>query len=67
MKLYLGVDCNDLGGMLINKNIPRTAGASHGQEVLPEDLEGIIREIERIPHRRTTLYEMPECEYSQSR
>jgi FO synthase len=53
--------------MLINKNIPRTAGASHGQEVLPEDLEGIIREIERTPYRRTTLYEMPECEYSQSR
>jgi FO synthase len=59
-KLCLNAGCNDLGGTLMNENISRAAGASHGQEMLPEDLESAIREIGRIPRRRTTLYERPE-------
>jgi 2-iminoacetate synthase ThiH len=35
--------------------------------MLPEELEAVIREIGRIPCRRTTLYETPEREFSQSR
>jgi FO synthase len=69
-KLCLNAGCNDLGGTLMNENISRAAGASHGQEMLPEELEAIIREIGRTPRHRTTLYETPDRtpgEYSQSR
>ncbi|MDQ4107125.1 MAG: 5-amino-6-(D-ribitylamino)uracil--L-tyrosine 4-hydroxyphenyl transferase CofH [Actinomycetota bacterium] len=66
-KLALQSGCNDLGGTLMNESISRAAGASHGQEMLPEELESAIREIGRTPRRRTTLYGTPEREYSQSR
>ncbi len=69
-KLCLNAGCNDLGGTLMNENISRAAGASHGQEMLPEEIEAIIREIDRTPRHRTTLYETPDRtpgEYSQSR
>ena len=63
-KLALQSGCNDLGGTLMNESISRAAGASHGQEMLPEELESTIREIGRTPRRRTTLYGVPEQEYS---
>ena len=63
-KSCLNAGCNDLGGTLMNENISRAAGASHGQEMLPSELEAMIREIGRIPRRRTTLYGAPEREYS---
>ncbi len=63
-KLALQSGCNDLGGTLMNESISRAAGASHGQEMLPEELEDAIREIGRTPRRRTTLYGTPEREYS---
>jgi FO synthase len=59
-KLALRSGCNDLGGTLMNESISRAAGASHGQEMLPEDLERTIREIGRVPRRRTTLYGTPD-------
>lgn len=63
-KLCLKAGCNDLGGTLMNENISRAAGASHGQEMLPEELERLILDIGRTPRRRTTLYGAPEREYS---
>ena len=63
-KLALQSGCNDLGGTLMNESISRAAGASHGQEMLPEELESTIREIGRTPRRRTTLYGVPQREYS---
>ena len=63
-KLALQSGCNDLGGTLMNESISRAAGANHGQEMLPEELEKTIREIGRTPRRRTTLYGAPEREYS---
>jgi FO synthase len=63
-KLCLKAGCNDLGGTLMNENISRAAGASHGQEMLPEQLEKMIREIHRTPRRRTTLYGTPQRAYS---
>ena len=63
-KLALQSGCNDLGGTLMNESISRAAGASHGQEMLPEELENTIREIDRTPRRRTTLYGTPERAYS---
>jgi FO synthase len=65
-KACLNAGCNDLGGTLTNENISRAAGASHGQEKLPAELEAMIEEIGRAPHRRTTLYGVPEREYSAS-
>ena len=59
-KLCLEAGCNDLGGTLMNENISRAAGASHGQEMLAEDLEKMIRKIGRAPRRRTTLYGTPD-------
>jgi FO synthase len=61
-KACLRAGCNDLGGTLMNESISRAAGADHGQEMLPEDLEAIIRDAGRIPRRRTTLYGVPERE-----
>jgi FO synthase len=63
-KACLNAGCNDLGGTLMNENISRAAGANHGQEMLPAELEAIIREAGRTPRRRTTLYGVPEREYS---
>jgi len=51
----------------MNESISRAAGADHGQERLPEDLERIILDIDRTPRRRNTLYGTPERAYSQSR
>jgi FO synthase len=65
-KLCLQSGANDLGGTLMNENISRAAGASHGQEMLPGELEAMILEIGRTPRRRTTLYGVPEREYSES-
>jgi FO synthase len=63
-KACLNAGCNDLGGTLMNENISRAAGANHGQEMLPAELEAMIRETGRTPRRRTTLYGVPEREYS---
>ncbi|MCL6548935.1 MAG: hypothetical protein K6T30_08500, partial [Alicyclobacillus sp.] len=59
-KACLEAGCNDLGGTLMNESISRSAGASHGQEMLPEEMERMIREIGRIPRQRNTLYGEPD-------
>src|SRR6185437_3093623 len=52
----LKAGCNDLGGTLMNESITRAAGASHGQEMPPEAMEQIIRDLGRDAWQRTTLY-----------
>ena len=52
--LAAGVD--DLGGTLMDENISRAAGASHGQGLTPADLADIAREAGRPLRQRTTLY-----------
>ncbi|TML71311.1 MAG: 7,8-didemethyl-8-hydroxy-5-deazariboflavin synthase subunit CofH [Actinobacteria bacterium] len=47
---------NDLGGTLMNESISRSAGAQHGQEMTPEQMEDLIRASGRRPRQRTTLY-----------
>ena len=49
--------CNDLGGTLMNESITRAAGAAHGQEMPPEVMERIIRDLGRTAWQRTTLYQ----------
>ncbi|MFQ5947804.1 MAG: 5-amino-6-(D-ribitylamino)uracil--L-tyrosine 4-hydroxyphenyl transferase CofH [Acidimicrobiia bacterium] len=56
----LEAGCNDLGGTLMDENISRAAGASHGQLVTPEEMEEAIRAAGRIPARRSTVYEILE-------
>ena len=56
-KLALQAGANDMGGTLMDENISRAAGASHGQELGVDDIEALIRSLGRIPKRRTTLYQ----------
>jgi FO synthase len=58
-KLALQVGANDLGGTLMDENISRAAGASHGQELTAAAMEDLIRSIGRTPRRRNTLYGAP--------
>ena len=52
----LRAGANDLGGTLMNESISRAAGASHGQELSPLQMEELIRAAHREPMQRTTLY-----------
>jgi FO synthase len=52
----LAAGVNDLGGTLMDESISRSAGASHGQEMTPQEMERIIASTGRIPRQRTTLY-----------
>jgi FO synthase len=52
----LRAGCNDLGGTLMDENISRAAGASHGQLATPEQFQDIIRSAGRVPVQRTTTY-----------
>jgi 7,8-didemethyl-8-hydroxy-5-deazariboflavin synthase CofH subunit len=54
----LGAGCNDLGGTLMDENISRASGASHGQLATPEELEAAIRSAGRVPARRNTVYDL---------
>ena len=47
---------NDLGGTLINENISRAAGASHGQGLDEDGFRGIVEPLGRTLEQRTTLY-----------
>ncbi|MDQ3875710.1 MAG: 7,8-didemethyl-8-hydroxy-5-deazariboflavin synthase, partial [Actinomycetota bacterium] len=62
LRALLAAGVNDLGGTLMNESISRAAGASHGQEMRPEQMERAIASIGRIPRQRTTLYGTPEPE-----
>jgi FO synthase len=48
--------CNDLGGTLMDENISRAAGASHGQELDESELRAIVEPLGRTLAQRTTLY-----------
>ena len=52
----LEAGANDIGGTLMNETISRAAGASHGQEFHPQDLEAEILAMDRNPRQRSTLY-----------
>jgi 7,8-didemethyl-8-hydroxy-5-deazariboflavin synthase CofH subunit/7,8-didemethyl-8-hydroxy-5-deazariboflavin synthase CofG subunit len=53
--LQAGVD--DLGGTLMNENISRAAGASHGQGLDEAGFRAIVEPLGRPLIQRTTLYE----------
>ena len=53
--LHAGV--NDLGGTLMDENISRAAGASHGTELGPDDFAEAIAPLGRRLAQRNTRYE----------
>lgn len=56
VRACLQAGVNDLGGTLMNETITRAAGASHGQETSPQEMEAIITSIGRTPKQRSTTY-----------
>lgn len=52
----LSAGVNDLGGTLMDESISRSAGARFGEEITPAEMVRIIRDANRIPVRRSTLY-----------
>ncbi len=55
----LNAGANDLGGTLMNESITRAAGAQHGQEMPPAQMDAMIERLGRQPSQRTTLYGIP--------
>jgi len=56
VRQVLQAGVNDLGGTLIDENISRAAGASHGQFMRPEDFATLVEGLGRHVEQRTTLY-----------
>jgi FO synthase len=55
---------NDLGGTLINENISRASGASHGQETTDLEFIDLIHKANKKPYLRNTLYtDLKKLEY----
>ncbi len=52
----LRAGANDLGGTLMDENISRAAGASHGQEHDDADFASVVEALGRPLAQRTTLY-----------
>ena len=47
---------NDLGGTLMDENISRAAGATHGQGIEEDDFRALVEPLGRTLEQRTTLY-----------
>ena len=52
----LNAGANDIGGTLMNESITRAAGADHGQEWSPVEMESALKQMDRNPRMRTTAY-----------
>ncbi len=52
----LAAGVNDLGGTLMDENISRAAGATHGQLATPAELRELASSAGRVARQRTTLY-----------
>ncbi|MFZ1061923.1 MAG: 5-amino-6-(D-ribitylamino)uracil--L-tyrosine 4-hydroxyphenyl transferase CofH [Acidimicrobiales bacterium] len=53
----LQAGANDLGGTLMDENISRAAGATHGQEMDVENLRALVGPLGRPLVQRSTLYQ----------
>ena len=51
--------CNDMGGTLMDENISRAAGASHGQGMTEDAFREITAPLGRTLRQRSTLYSEP--------
>jgi 7,8-didemethyl-8-hydroxy-5-deazariboflavin synthase CofH subunit len=52
----LEAGANDFGGTLMEESISKSAGATFGEYVAPEEFRALIRRIDRLPAERNTLY-----------
>jgi FO synthase len=52
----LQAGCNDLGGTLMDENISRAAGASHGQRMDEQGFRALAEPLGRRLEQRTTVY-----------
>lgn len=52
----LEAGANDFGGTLMEESISKSAGATFGEYVSPEEFRALIRRIDRVPAERNTLY-----------
>jgi FO synthase subunit 2 len=57
-QLLLVWGANDFGGTLINESISTAAGAKYGQLLKPKQIRNFIRQVDRVPAQRTTLYKI---------
>ncbi|MEO6126485.1 MAG: 5-amino-6-(D-ribitylamino)uracil--L-tyrosine 4-hydroxyphenyl transferase CofH [Ilumatobacteraceae bacterium] len=57
VRQLLRAGVNDLGGTLMNENISRAAGATHGQGLQPNDFTDIVAPLGRPLTQRNTLYQ----------
>lgn len=55
-QLTLRVGCNDFGGTLMEESISREAGADAGEYTSVEEIQALVRAVDRTPVERTTLY-----------
>lgn len=55
-QLTLRAGCNDFGGTLMEESISREAGADAGEYTSAEEIEALVRAMDRVPVQRTTLY-----------
>ncbi len=60
VRQLLQAGVNDLGGTLMNENISRAAGATHGQGLEPDDFARIVEPLGRPLAQRSTLYKLRE-------
>lgn len=67
LDVCLRAGVNDLGGTLMYESISRSAGAVHGQEFSVADMQALIRDHDRRPVQRTTLYDVLETPYNEPR
>jgi 7,8-didemethyl-8-hydroxy-5-deazariboflavin synthase CofH subunit len=56
VRQVLRAGANDMGGTLMDENISRAAGASHGQRMGVDELEAIVAPLGRPLVQRSTLY-----------
>jgi FO synthase len=56
VRQILSAGVNDLGGTLMDENISRAAGASHGQMMDADGFRAIVEPLGRTLAQRTTLY-----------
>ena len=55
-QLALLAGANDFGGTLMEESISRESGADHGENLAPEEMRRLIREMGRTPAERSTTY-----------
>jgi len=55
-QMGLMAGANDMGGTLMEESISRESGSDFGENLPPEDMRRLIREIDRTPVERNTTY-----------